>query len=146
MEEKIIDLKNYDPYEKNCPKCGKIYIDESRARCEVCSTELRWMERTPVKRKCDNCGVVFIGLLEKFEEELYVCPQCEKGVLSPISIHNDVHNVVIDGSWNGVPIGKKIQEKNEQVKRKWAGMSHEQQSLKEKVGKMVNDRMGGKVM
>jgi putative FmdB family regulatory protein len=91
--------------------------------------------------KCDNCGHkeedVFRHSSQLDDPE--ICKSCNTIMrrLFPKGTHS-----VIDGKMDHTSIGKKIKEKNEQVKAKFAGYSYEQASIKEKVTKMVNDKIG----
>ena len=48
----------------------------------------------------------------------------------PVDDVQEAFNVRVDGELNGVPIGKKIQEKNEQLKKKVAGYEREQRNVR----------------
>ena len=127
-----------------CRKHGDIY--EQPGKCNICGEDLVEEEPYTVEYSCDNCGLVFIGPPSYFEAH----PKCT-GCIPAGTLHNTLQpqasfNFVIDGIWNGGNVGKKIQQKNEQVKKKWAGMEGDGKSLKQKIGVMVNERLGGKVM
>jgi hypothetical protein len=46
-----------------------------------------------------------------------------------------------DRSRDGKDLGKVTKEKNESLKDKWSGYSYEQQSIREKVSKMTNEKI-----
>ncbi len=162
MKEKTViilqdDTENTPRY--FCPKCGKFYsldfpptktiqrkvedskLDFSFYVCDGCGTELRQEEFPLVTRMCENCGTFFESTFRYFEKHSD-CPNCEPGCkLVPFSNKNTAPHVFIDGSWDGVPVGKKIQEKNEQLKRKYAGYSHEQKSMREEITRVTQEKL-----
>jgi len=121
-----------------CSKCGSFY--DTDGTCNTCGSNLMKEEFSLHKRICDKCGQVFQSTLSYFESN-DSCLICHEGTLVKPEIRNQASSVFIDGSWNGVPVGKKIQEKNEQLKRKHAGYSYEQDTMKGKISEMVNNKI-----
>jgi RNA polymerase subunit RPABC4/transcription elongation factor Spt4 len=58
----------------------------------------------------------------------------------PVPQKDDTYNVKIDGELNGVPTGKKIREKNEQLKKKVAGYSHEERNVRADVERAIQKK------
>lgn len=112
--------------EKFCPKCGNHYSDESIVMCPYCNQSLNFTESYKVKRVCNKCDFTVIAPPSYFENPVNLkCNNCKVGLLEKEDINNYSASFVIDGKWNGVPVGKKIREKNEQLKKKHAGYEHE---------------------
>jgi hypothetical protein len=123
-----------------CPKHGN--VSDKPGKCPQCNEDYVAEEPSTVTYICDKCGVRYIAPPSYFQEHPLCSDEC-KGALHNACTPQSSFNFVIDGNWNGGNVGKKIQQKNEQVKKKWAGMSYEQTSLKEKIGTMVNEKLGG---
>ena len=104
-----------------CSKHGTSY--DVPGICPICDIELIATEICRVPRICDTCEEEFEATAEYFTRHPE-CPNCKEGnvvVLPP----NDTHSFVIDGQWNGVPIGRKVRARNEELKKKHAGYSYE---------------------
>jgi hypothetical protein len=140
-----------DCFEKGyfCPKCGKRYSAEiskdveypNELVCESCETTLVQEEPTFLHYTCEICNEIYEAELEWLELHNFICISCKGHLVNVCSLKKETaFHVSIDGSWDGVPVGKKIQEKNEQLKGKLAGYSYEQSTIKEKVGEMVQKR------
>lgn len=92
--------------------------------------------------KCDECNSfvpdIYITSIEN--EGIIKCPNpgCNSVMrrLFPKSIH-----VKINGNLDGGSVGKKIQERNERLKKIHAGYSYEQASLREKIEKEVQKKV-----
>jgi hypothetical protein len=121
-----------------CKKCGDYYtiVDgvESGSPCPWCGTILQRDEPylVPVMVDGEKFGVPpeeVRELLENGNAALVVAGEL------PFTL-----NIKIDGEWNGMEIGHKIREKNDQLKRKWAGYSHEQKNLRAHTEQQVAQR------
>lgn len=55
----------------------------------------------------------------------------------PVPDTNEAFSVLIDGERNGLEIGKKIREKNEQLKKKVAGYEREQRNVRADVERQL---------
>jgi len=56
----------------------------------------------------------------------------------PLSVHITSYN----GEKDGRDMGKVTKEKNESLKKKWSGYSYEDQNLRKKINKMVEEKIG----
>jgi hypothetical protein len=114
--------------------------------CPICSTELIQSSPAYLKYICEQCSEIVEAELLWLEANDFTCPVCH-GVHCLVNKcsknEKTTFHVKIDGVFDGVPIGKKIQEKNEQVKKHYAGYSYEQKSIKEKVGTMITEQIKG---
>jgi len=86
--------------------------------------------------KCDTCGEVIEEYVHRFDAEV-TCKSCNKVMRK---LYNGI-NVVFDGNMNGGDRGKKIQSKNNSLKDKYAGYSYEQESIRQKVTKQVDEKI-----
>jgi predicted RNA-binding Zn-ribbon protein involved in translation (DUF1610 family) len=115
--------------------------------CSVCGQPLVQSTPSYLKYICEQCGEIVSAEIAWLEVNAFTCPSCN-GVHYLVNkcLKNEKAgwHVKIDGVFDGVPIGKKIREKNEQVKKHFAGYSYEQNSIKEKVNGMVNERLQNK--
>ena len=111
--------------EEFCPKCGN--FTEGRAdtkRCHICGTVLIINQPylVPMFKKATNT-------VEEVEPSK-VDELLATGEYSLIPISEEGFNVKINGEWNGIEIGKKIQEKNEKLKKMVAGYDNEQRNVR----------------
>jgi len=121
--------------------CGSHGIIKGNAdTCPLCGQTLNISISYTVKRMCDTCGEIVEAPPSYFNSIEHKCPSCEDGILCNIDIIHTAPNFVLDGSWNGKDRSKIIMEKNEQLKRKNAGYSYEQKSIKEKTTKALQDK------
>lgn len=129
--------------DKYCSKCGKYELNSLNDICSVCGTTLSSSIPTLRTWKCDKCGEEVEAELEYFQENP-ICPSCKEGTLyNPCSRQvNQSSSFKIDGVWNGGNIGKKIQEKNEQLKKIHEGYSYENQNLREKINRQTAEIYG----
>jgi hypothetical protein len=121
---------------KFCSKCGNSYEDNVKL-CKDCNIELNtFIEyKIPLFDNEQNCIIlekvsIAQNLLLQYPERYFV-----------VETGNYVFNVKIDGEWNGVPIGKKIMEKNNQLKKKVAGYEKEQRNIRQEVNKQLKQKM-----
>lgn len=118
-----------------CSKCGKHY-EFYHEICEICNEHAITKyddNQYLVKRiclTCKNSGV--ITNKPSFFDKNPLCNICGSP-LKPIEIHNGAPNFKIGGTWNGKNIGKKIQEKNEQLKKRHAGMEGDEKNLRREI-------------
>jgi len=59
----------------------------------------------------------------------------------PVPDNDTTFNIKINGEWNGIPIGRKIQEKNESLKRKVSGYEHEQRNVRADVERQLKQKI-----
>ncbi|MCK9541094.1 MAG: hypothetical protein M0R03_03590 [Novosphingobium sp.] len=118
-----------------CPKHGIIH--QTRDDCPICYTPLSFTEIYRVKRVCSNCNEEFLASVEYFLNNSK-CPTCSSEL--QLTTLQSSHHVVIDGVWDSQDRSKVIVEKNEQLRKRYAGYSYEQQSIKEKVNKMAKKK------
>jgi len=109
----------------NCPHCG-IMLNQTVAyttiyKCDKCGEEVEAPPSYFIQRdhRCFSC----LGTLKKLEKEIKSAP-----------------HFILDGSWDGKDRSRIIKEKNEQLKRKNSGYEHEQQSIKEKTTKALQEK------
>ena len=122
-----------------CPKHGKSFAEPGV--CDICGITLNKCGPAYVKYICVDCGEIYEAETEWLEENKFTCISCNGHLVNKCGFtKNPTFHVSIDGSWDGVPVGKKIQEKNNQLKDKYAGYSYEQSTVREKVGEMVQKR------
>jgi hypothetical protein len=115
-------------------------IKGGHIQCPLCNQALNMTAPYTIIRKCDSCEEEVDATPSYFESVLCKCPACEDGKLQVIHTQHSAPNFVLDGSWNGKDRSKVIKEKNEQLKRRNAGYSHEQQSIKEKTTKALQEK------
>jgi|GEM_PF-3272505 hypothetical protein len=126
----IVVLRNATTY--YCPKDGNTASEPGQ--CPACNQEMREFEPSLVKMTCNYCGAVHrveYGLLSR---EL-ICWNCSSGILEQPLNYEGAPNFKVDSKWNGKDRGKVIQEKNEQLKRRHAGMEGESRNLREEITK-----------
>jgi len=90
--------------------------------------------------KCDSCGErVNDEYIPRMENPDPVrCPKC--GAVMRKLMPNRIH-AKIGASFDGRDVGTVVKEKNEKLKKKWAGYSYEQESLKEKINNAVQKKV-----
>jgi len=115
-----------------CKRCGQGTDDEQPVVCTVCGLAL----------VVNNGYIIPIRNVVTGETENHA--QAEARMLlgdptryTPVADGQLVFNVRIDGELNGVPLGKKIQEKNEQLKKKVAGYEREQRNVRADVERQL---------
>ncbi len=122
-----------------CSKHG--LIREDLDNCPMCGQSLNVTRPYTVIRKCDKCKEEVEAPPSYFSENNDKCPCCVDGVLRVQHfIRNDAPHFVLDGSWDGKDRSKIIMEKNKQLRDRNAGYSHEQQSIKEKTTKALQEK------
>lgn len=129
--------------DKFCSKCGRFELSTDIDICCVCGTTLSKTIPTLRVWKCEKCDEEIEAEISYFQENL-TCPTCKEGILyNPCSRQvNQSSSFKIDGVWNGGNVGKKIQEKNEQLKKRHEGYSYENQNLREKINKQTQEIYG----
>lgn len=120
-----------------CPSQGDFYA--SPGECPRCGMLLELLEVYRIERVCDKCDEKFSATIVWFDNNSS-CPTCKEGTLVLPSPTYSSHHVVIDGKWDGKDRTKVITEKNDQLRKKFAGYSHEQKSIKERVTKMAQEK------
>lgn len=121
-----------------CSFHGNFYKD--KGYCLLCETELVATKIYRVKRICDNCGEEFEATVEYFVDNSK-CPFSFCAGNLALLPPNDTHHFIFDGQWDGKPMGKRIRERNEQLKKKNEGYSYENpQSLGDRTRTMYNER------
>jgi hypothetical protein len=133
------------PHLPFCPKHGTLIehgpFENTEGVCAECGLTLNQCVPAYVKYICETCGEIYEAEIDWLEENKFTCISCKGMLVNKCGYgERSVFHVRIDGSWDGVPVGKKIQEKNNQLKEKHAGYSYEQASLQEKVGELVQKR------
>jgi len=74
---------------------------------------------------------------------ILLCEQCQ-GLLQR-SFPKSLHVVGVGKEKDGKDLGKVTKEKNESLKKKWAGYSYEEQNIRKKVTKMAEEKTGRKM-
>jgi len=124
-----------------CSTDGNSY--DFPGKCPLCDVELQGSVIHRVPRVCNLCDEEFEATVKYFEAHPN-CPDCKDGILE-ILPPNDTHSFVIDGQWNGVPIGRKVKARNEELKKKHAGYSYENTpSMRETVTQKAIERKNKK--
>ena len=115
-----------------CKRCGWSTDDKQAALCAECSLAL-----------VDNNAYI-IPIQNVVTERVEYHMQSEASELLKDSAHylpvldtHEAFNVLVDGELNGLEIGKKIREKNEQLKNKVAGYEHEQRNVRADVERQI---------
>ena len=125
--------------DKFCPSHG--IIKGEFLNCPLCSQSLNQTSPYTVIRKCDSCEEEVEAPVSYFSEVGNKCPSCEGGILKVQHFtRNDAPHFILDGSWDGKDRSKIIMEKNRQLKDRNAGYSHEQQSIKEKTTRALQEK------
>lgn len=130
-----------------CPTCGdQVLLDEAA----IAATQLTF----PGYPNCHACDVPYvkrnrytIPLINQEGHVKHVVPELvvqetiayDGGCYRILEDNEDAINVFVNGELNGIDTGKKIQEKNEQLKKKVAGYEHEQRDLRAEIEKQVAD-------
>jgi len=127
-----------------CSKCGWLgntftYGDliVSHLHCPDCKADsVKWTKEYLIPVYDKDTGLVeqtsaalAIRLMQNFPERW-----------SPVPDNDGTFNIKVNGEWNGVPIGKKIQEKNEQLKRKVSGYENEQRNVRADVERQLTEK------
>ena len=88
--------------------------------------------------KCDGCGRVFENQYVVRSDRTIDCDKC--GVptkrLFPMSVHTKIGSVIDSKS-----PGKRVKEKNEKLKKRESGYSHEQKSMRKDIERKVAEKM-----
>ena len=111
-----------------CPKCCLRGSWETCPDCQV-----------PMKQ--DKLYKIPVFIFEKdaidyrFVDEAQI--MFSRGWACPVPNSTTTFNVKTNGEWNGVDIGKKIKEKNEQLKKKVSGYSYEERNVRADVEKQL---------
>jgi len=112
---------HYELYHEICPVCetGSLikYDNSAYLVKRICAT-------------CENSNIIFNT--PSFFEENPLCVVCGNP-LEVVEIHNDTLNFKIGSIWNGGNVGKKISEKNKQLKKKYAGMEGDERNLRREI-------------
>ena len=124
--------------DKFCPKHGIIKGDF--LSCPLCSQGLNQVTSYVVIRKCNSCGEEVEAPPSYFIERDHRCISCPGILVIPDTDKQTAPHFVLDGSWDGKDRSRIIKEKNEQLKRKNSGYEHEQQSIKEKTTKALQEK------
>jgi len=89
--------------------------------------------------KCDNCKFIrkdiYVSLVKR--DEVVACPHCGRPMYKLVSIFHLKKGTSVDGK----DPGKVIEEKNIQLKKKWGGYKHEEQKLRDKINKKVEEKL-----
>lgn len=120
-----------------CPNCGWIGEDTMDVGALSAPTIL-FVECPDCNNTLEIMKEYFVPLYDKELDKVYFDPVsiAQKKMKNfperffPVPDNDVTFNVKINGEWNGVPIGKKIQEKNEQLKRKVSGYENEQRNVR----------------
>ena len=93
--------------------------------------------------RCDNTKCkVYNQSVEHYvftPSEIILCEHCKQPLVKIFP--RNVHITGIDKSKDGVDRGRVTKEKNESLKKKWNGYSYEEQSIRESVTKMANEKL-----
>jgi len=98
--------------------------------------------------KCINPSCTsYNAIVEKIQgvntRELLICEQCQ--VPLQRTFPKSLHVVGVGKEKDGKDLGKVTKEKNESLKKKWAGYSYEEQNIRKKVTKMAEEKTGRKM-
>ena len=85
---------------------------------------------------CPDCGIVLDNYYVR--KSIPKCKKCGKIMCQkfPMSVHTKIGSVV-----DSTDVGKRIKEKNTRLKKRESGYAHEEQNLRKKMNKMVEDKM-----
>jgi len=119
---------------KFCPKCGwlsketkfEVSMLNAIVECPRCKSLLKENKEYWIPLYDKDLDRIDFELVSIAERKMVDFPNR----YFPVPDNDTLFNIKIDGEWNGTPIGKKIQEKNEQLKRKVAGYEHEQKNIR----------------
>lgn len=94
------------------------------------------------KYKCENekCSE-YNNVIERYvfgSNQVLFCETCDERLMKifPLSVHIKGVGHEVDGK----DLGKVTQEKNEKLKKKWSGYSYEEDNLRSKITKMVEEK------
>ena len=88
--------------------------------------------------RCISCPVVLKNYFKKrFDDPGPNCPQCLTPMeqLAPSSIHTK-----IGSSIDSRDVGKRVKQKNEQLKKKWSGYERDEQNLRKEITKRTEEK------
>lgn len=119
---------------KFCQNCGEFTSNENATHCLICHKPL--IIATSYNVSVFNPTTQKIEQMEVEKAKNYI----RQGLRLPVDISESGFNVVIDGEYNGVPTGKKIKEKNEQLKKKWDTYEKDKRSVKEETQKQLTEK------
>jgi predicted nucleic acid-binding Zn ribbon protein len=89
--------------------------------CNTCNESSKhFVSHKDVQLNCATCGDVMVRNF-------------------PLGVHT-----VVGSQLDSKDVGKVIQQKNDILKKKWSGYKREEQSIREKMAKLVNDKVGKK--
>jgi putative FmdB family regulatory protein len=86
---------------------------------------------------CANCGATEENMYTKLDDESFVCSRCRHTMTRkfPTKVHTKVDTTI-----DSKDVGKIISEKNAQLKVRESGYKHEEQNLREKITKQVQEK------
>ena len=88
---------------------------------------------------CTRCGHEEYNVYKSGPDILEtLCPRCYSNMkrMFPTTVH-----IGVDTSFDGTDGGKSVQEKNEQLKKKWAGYESDSKSLRTKIEEKVKENV-----
>jgi hypothetical protein len=85
---------------------------------------------------CPDCDIALKNYCVR--KTLPKCSRCGKYMCKafPLSVHTKIGSVV-----DSKDVGKRIKEKNDRLKKRESGYAHEEQNLRKKMNKMVEEKM-----
>ena len=128
-----------------CPKCGNLV-------CIEIPFENIFEDRPQEEPKCAICGETLKPLrpysVPVIDTEGEIQPAKPEDVrelkrtlnVTTLPDKQDAINVLVDGELNGIDTGKKIREKNEQLKKKVAGYENEQRALRTEIERQIEQK------
>ena len=89
--------------------------------------------------KCPKCAHKEIDVF-RWNTNLESAEHCPKCGIAMVRLFPKNTHVEIDGTFDSKDVGKTIQEKNEKLKEKNAGMSYESESIKNKTMRIAQEK------
>jgi len=106
--------------------------------CDICNSPLIRRNRYKVPLVDSDGNIVEVDP-EEVEQKLQSVKEGDKPYRL-LSDNEDTINVFVNGELNGIDTGKKIREKNEQLKKKVAGYEYEQRNLRAEIDKQIAEK------
>ena len=121
-----------------CQKCGEFYIQQPVSGvCSVCRCTL--VEHIPpeIPMFCvESQTLVYVPMR-------LVAVYLQSGEFQQVVLNDsgDNFHVVVNGEMDSIDTGKKIREKNEQLKKKVSGYKYEERNVREDVTRQYHEKI-----
>lgn len=137
-----------------CPTHNMGFIDEYRTHkmvsgdgkgnCEYCGQSLVQDAEETIQRECNLCGFEVDIPWHDWEKTIFCTQQDCAGVFVPPAPRQAIGGFSINGIFTGsgvtADVGRKIEEKNRQLKKKHSGYSYEERNLRRDIEQKVKER------